>query len=140
MCGGMGGWEGGTRGAAGEVNAEFKLKYLQRGEAGMKGSMVGGQREEETERLSLRPRLSDRWTEERRVGGRGGTRVFISPESKRQVCQTFAFPRRRRRRRASIHPTGQETEKTPGQLAGTGGARETTLAQPQRRVQQPWRR
>lgn len=67
-----GGWEGGTRGAAGEVNAEFKLKYLQRGEAGMKGSMVGGQREEETERLSLRPRLSDRWTEERRVGGGGG--------------------------------------------------------------------
>lgn len=145
MCGGMGGgWEGGTRGAAGEVNAEFKLEYLQRGEAGMKGSMVGGQREEETERLSLNHdcRIDGRRREELGGVGRwgGGTRVFISPESKRHVCQTFAFPRRRRRRRASIHPTGQETEKAPGQLAGTGGARETTLAQPQRRVQQPWRR
>lgn len=30
------------REAALEVNAEFKLKHLQRGEAGIKGSMVGG--------------------------------------------------------------------------------------------------
>lgn len=104
-----GGW---MREAAGEVNAEFKLKYLERGEEELRDRWWV-EREEETDRLSLRLQLQ--------IDGRGrekfGGRSLNAKSAKDADGEDFAF-QEHGEKRISISPTGQEAERRPDRSHG----------------------